>query len=189
MRFGYGNSSSNVSLENNILWTDNGYDLYVATDSQVGFSSDYNNLYTANPAQAALVWWQKSFTDLFDWQVESGYDTHSIGYTAPAPTRDDPLFVNLAADDYQLSNYISTSIDAGNPTSARIYSPTERGSSLEPMATRRKPHSRPHHISVSTIPTTIPTGPSTSATRSSGIRITSPATSVSTFTIRRARHC
>ena len=85
-------ASNNVSLLNNILWTDSGYDLYVATDSQVGFSSDYNNLFTTNPGDpattpgtAALVWWQKSFTDLFDWQAESGYNVHSIGYTAPAP--------------------------------------------------------------------------------------------------------
>ena len=105
------NASSNVSLLNNILWTNSGYDLYVATDSQVGFTSDYNNLYTTNPGDptttpgtAALVWWQESFTDLFDWQVESDYDVHSIGYTAPDPTLDNPQFVDLATDDYQLTN-------------------------------------------------------------------------------------
>ena len=88
--------SSNVTLENNILWTDQGYDLYVATDSQQGFASDYNNLYTTQPSQATLVWWQKPFTDLFDWQVEANYDNHSIGYTSLDPLRDNPNFVTLA---------------------------------------------------------------------------------------------
>ena len=41
----------------------------MATDSQQGFASDYNNLFTAGGA--TLVWWQKPFTDLFDWQVEA----------------------------------------------------------------------------------------------------------------------
>ena len=79
------NAAYNVTLRNNILWTDSGYDLYVATDSQQGFVSDYNNLFTAGGA--TLVWWQKPFTDLFDWQVEADYDNHSIGYTA---ARSDP---------------------------------------------------------------------------------------------------
>ena len=103
-------SSSNVGLQNNIIWTNSGYDIYVATDSQVGFTSDYNDLYTTNPGDpsvtpgtAALVWFEEAFTDLFNWQVESNYDVHSIGYTAPAPTLDNPQFVNLAGDEYQLS--------------------------------------------------------------------------------------
>ena len=62
-------SSSNVSLRNNILWTENGYDLYVAANSQQGFASDYNNLFASGLGK--LVWWQKDFTDLFDWQVEA----------------------------------------------------------------------------------------------------------------------
>ncbi len=128
-----GQSSQNVSLSNNILWTNSGYDLYVANNSQQGFASDYNNLYTTNPGDptqtagtAALVWWQKSFVDLFDWQVEAGFDIHSIGYTALSPNLDNPHFANLAGDDYHLNNG-STSIDAGNPATPIGPEPADPG--------------------------------------------------------------
>jgi parallel beta-helix repeat protein len=107
-------SSSNVTLQNNIVWAESGYDLYVATDSEQGFASDYNNLYTSGTG--TIVHWQKDFQDLFDWQAESGYDTNSIGYTSLAPTLDNPQFMDLADDCYQLA-VTSTSIAAGKPAS------------------------------------------------------------------------
>jgi parallel beta-helix repeat protein len=65
-------NSSNVTLRNNIIWTEAaGYDIYVATDSQVGFDSDWNNLYTTGTGD--VVWFQKVFDDLFDWQVEADW--------------------------------------------------------------------------------------------------------------------
>src|SRR5205085_661842 len=73
-------SAMNVSLENNILVTDTGYCVYVDTDSQQGFSSNFNNLFKT-AGGGTLVWWQKSFYDLFDWQAETGFDLNSIGYT------------------------------------------------------------------------------------------------------------
>ena len=109
------NSSRDVHLANNIIWTEDGYDLNVATDSQVGFESDYNNLFASGTGK--IVWWQKPFTDLFDWQVEADYDNHSIGFTVPDPALDDPQFVDLAGDDYHLSDLAGTSIDAGDPAS------------------------------------------------------------------------
>ena len=130
------NSCINVSLRNNILWvasgggnSSGGYDLYVTTNSQVGFSSDYNNLYSTGSGK--LVWWQKDFVDLFDWQVEADYDDHSIGYTAPNPTLDDPQFVNLADDDYHLTNVVSTSIDAGDPASLFNLEPGTNGGRID----------------------------------------------------------
>src|SRR5262249_24121222 len=36
--------TANVHLRNNILWAFAGYDITVATDSQIGFASDYNDL-------------------------------------------------------------------------------------------------------------------------------------------------
>lgn len=116
-----------VSLRNNILWTDNGYNLYIATDSQRGFASDYNNLFTASPGTATLVWFQRNFQDLFDWQIEAGYDKHSIGYTSLHPTRDDPRFVDQAGGDYRLVAEISTSIDAGDPRSLFHHEPSTNG--------------------------------------------------------------
>ncbi len=121
--------ATNIALRDNILWADSGYDLYVNTDSQVGFTSDYNNLYTTGSGK--LVWWQKDFTDLFDWQAEAAYDTHSIGYTTVSPSLDNPQFVNLAADDYQLTAVNSTGIAAGDPTSAFNLQPSPSGGRIE----------------------------------------------------------
>jgi len=90
------NSSSGFSLQNNIICVHNGYAIYIATDSQTNFASDYNNLYATAPAAAA--WWQKPFTDLFDWQVEAGFDGNSIGSTSLHPTLDSPQFVDVDAD-------------------------------------------------------------------------------------------
>ena len=118
-------SSYNVTLRNNIIYGDGDYGIYVATDSQRGFASDYNNLYTSSAS--TLVWWQKPFDDLFDWQVEADFDTHSIGYTTLDPTQDDPQFVNLAGDDYHLTAVVSTSIDSGDPSSLYANEPAPDG--------------------------------------------------------------
>ena len=68
---------------------------------------------------------------MFDWQVEANYDTHSIGYTAINPTRDNPQFVNLAGDDYHLTSQVSTIIAAGDPTSAYNLQPNPSGGRIE----------------------------------------------------------
>ncbi|MDP6634998.1 MAG: right-handed parallel beta-helix repeat-containing protein [Phycisphaerae bacterium] len=122
------NFSKNVELRNNILWTEDGYDLHVTTDSQVGFASDYNNFYSTNLGK--LVWWQKDFTDIFDWQVEADFDNHSIGRTVPAPGLDNPQFVNLGANDYHLTAVTSTSIDAGDPLDIFPLEPAPRGARI-----------------------------------------------------------
>ncbi len=122
-------NSQNAQLRNNILWVTSGYDLYVATDSQIGFSSDFNNFFASGTGK--VVWWQKSFTDLFDWQVESDHDANSIGYTSLHPTLDNPQFLNLAGDDYRLTNLTSTSIDAGDPASAFSLEPGTNGGRID----------------------------------------------------------
>ncbi len=118
-------TSKNVSVQNNIVWAQGGYDLYVATDSQTGFASDYNNLFTSGAGKA--VWYQKDFLDLFDWQVEADFDTHSIGFTTIAPTLDNPQFVNVATGDFRLTNLTSTSIDAADPLTAFALEPGNNG--------------------------------------------------------------
>ena len=122
------NFSQNVELRNNILWTENGYDLHVATDSQVGFASDYNNFYSTGLGK--LIWWQKDFVDIFDWQVEADFDNHSIGRTVPAPGLDDPQFVNPGLDNYHLTAAVSTSIDAGDPLDIFPLEPLPRGARI-----------------------------------------------------------
>ncbi|MFM7205286.1 MAG: NosD domain-containing protein, partial [Planctomycetaceae bacterium] len=124
------NESRNVSLRNTIVSVDAGTALHVATDSQLGFTSDYNNLYRTPTGTGALVWFQKPFRDLFDWQVEADYDTRSIGFTAPDPTRDAPQFVNAGTGDYRLAAG-STSIDAGSPADAFVVEPGINGRRID----------------------------------------------------------
>jgi hypothetical protein len=107
------NFADAVAIRNNIVYAESGYGLYVAADSQFGYTSDYNNLYATGGGRVAFQ--GKDFYDVYDWQVEAEVDLHSIGRTDPAPTLDDPKFVNLGADDFHLRSN-STSIDAGQPS-------------------------------------------------------------------------
>ena len=84
--------SQNVTLRNNILWVQAvaGYDLNVTADSQVGFNSDYNDLFTSGSGQVAF-WQGVPRSALFAWQVTAFDDQNSLS--------GDPLFVNpLGAD-------------------------------------------------------------------------------------------
>ena len=101
-----------VTIQNNILYAESGYALYVAADSQFGYTSDYNNLYATGGGRVAFQ--GKDFHDVYDWQVETESDLHSLGRTVLAPTLDDPQFIDLDNDDYRLRPG-STSIDAGHP--------------------------------------------------------------------------
>ena len=49
------NHDTNVSLSNNILWTQNGFDIKVDATSEVGFESDYNDLYTTGARRGWFV--------------------------------------------------------------------------------------------------------------------------------------
>lgn len=141
--------SQDIVHKNNILWVEDGYDLWVDTDSQQGFVSDFNNLYKTGNGK--LVYWQKDFWDLFDWQTEANYDSDSIGYTILDPTLDDPAFVNLAADDYHLVDTVSTSIDAADPTSSSVLEPLPNGGRANLGAygnTTQAALSRPAYIEV-----------------------------------------
>ncbi|MFN5531223.1 MAG: right-handed parallel beta-helix repeat-containing protein, partial [Planctomycetaceae bacterium] len=120
--------ASQVALRNNIFSTTGGYGLSVATDSQFGFSSDYNNHHASGSGQP--VWWQKPFADLYDWQVEADYDRHSLGYTVIDPNRDDPRFANPAAGDFRLLSN-STSIDAGDPSDVFTAEPGPNGPRID----------------------------------------------------------
>ena len=77
-------SSQNITILNNILWTQAGYDLNVASDSQQGFSSNYNDLY-ATGLGAVGSWQGISCAALSSWQDATLQDLDSISA--------DPLFV------------------------------------------------------------------------------------------------
>ncbi len=120
--------ASAATIRNNIVWTQDGYDLYVANDSQAGLASDYNNLFTSGAGK--LVWYQKPFDDLFDWQIESLQDAHSIGYTRIAPTLDAPAFVNAPGGDYRQAAS-STSVDGGSPADSAALEPAPNGGRVD----------------------------------------------------------
>ena len=97
-------ASNNTSLRNNILWTHDGYDINVASDSQVGFASDFNVLYATDAGQIAF--WQNSpRTSLTQWQNTDFTDQNSVSQ--------DPLFVNPAGPDGNLG-YVSPSSDGSD---------------------------------------------------------------------------
>lgn len=140
-------SSEEVYLRNNILWSEGGYSLYVEPDSQQGFDSDYNNLFASG--QGNPVWWQKSFSDIYDWQVEADYDVHSIGVTQFEPTLDNPRFVDLGANDFHLQDAVSSSIDAGDPNALSTLEPAPAGDRINLGAygnTQQAAQSRPQYI-------------------------------------------
>jgi len=116
-----------TAIHNNIIKVTSGYALYVDEDSQFGYASDHNNLFTGGSGRVAFQ--GKDFADLLDWQVEAESDLHSIGYTTVSPTLDDPTFVNEAGDDYRLQS-ASTSIDAGDPRSDFNLEPGPNGNRI-----------------------------------------------------------
>ena len=91
--------SYNNQVFNNILCVQAGFDIYVADNSQVSFTSDYNLLYTGTASNADVGFWNSSVNGgicntLSAWQAASGKDAHSIN--------SNPDFVNIAGDDGEL---------------------------------------------------------------------------------------
>ena len=85
-----GDSSQDLQVRNNILWVAAGYDLDVATDSQQGFQSDYNDLY-ATGGGAVGSWQGNAVPTLNAWQAATQNDADSLA--------SDPLFVSPAGAD------------------------------------------------------------------------------------------
>ena len=86
-----GITASGIQIENNILWTQAGFDISLAPTSETGFKSDYNDLYfTASGAVG--VWETVAQAALINWQSTTGNDADSISTN--------PLFVNAAAGDF-----------------------------------------------------------------------------------------
>ncbi len=111
--------SSNVDVRNNVLWNESGYGIHVANDSQRGFFSDYNNLYSSGTGR--IGYWTRDFDDILDWQADiARFDLHSIGRTDVNPQWAEPRFVNRGQDDYRLMpvtaglRFTSPGIDDGD---------------------------------------------------------------------------
>ena len=113
-------ASRQTEVRNNILWTANGYDLYIANDSTNGFFSDYNTLYSTGTGK--IGYWSKDFTDILDWQEDiNQFDFNSIGTTSVNPRQAEPRFINAAWGDFRLhpqvagQRFTSPTIDGGDP--------------------------------------------------------------------------
>ncbi len=83
-------NSSKVTLNNNILWVQAGFDINVDATSQVGFQSDYNDLYVTGTGQLAS-WQGQNILTLASWYYLVGQDQHSLSVN--------PQFVNPAGMD------------------------------------------------------------------------------------------
>jgi len=130
-------ASSAVEVRGNILWAEQGYNLYVANDSQTGFFSDYNNLHVSGAGR--IGYWTKDFTDILDWQADiAGFDLHSIGRTVVNPTWSEPAFLNRIGNDYRIfeltagQRFSSPTLEAGDPRSDLGVDPSYQNLLLNP---------------------------------------------------------
>ncbi len=137
LRIQYGTSNSRVS--NNILEAQGGYALTVSADSEVGFSSDYNDFFFAG-AGVLGQWEGLNFSNVADWFHASGLDEHSMtsdpGYVNPAGP-DDVVGYDVAAgvnrgldDNFQL-RLGSPDVDAGDPVSPYLNEPSPNGDRVD----------------------------------------------------------
>ena len=106
--------STQTEILNNIFWAESGYDINVANDSQTGYFSDYNDLYSSGAGK--LVHWDVDFTDILDWQDDvAQFDLHSEGTTALNPTLNQPRFAGLSINDFQV-NSLFAALRSSSPT-------------------------------------------------------------------------
>ncbi len=84
-------NAAGIQIQNNILWTQNGYDIMLDPTSTAGFKSDYNDLYVTG--SGAIGPWQNVVqTALQNWTTASGDDADSISA--------DPLFDSVVTGDF-----------------------------------------------------------------------------------------
>jgi hypothetical protein len=120
-------------LRNNILWVEAGYCISVASDSQVGFSSDYNLLHKGTDPNAHIGFWNSSHADLAQWQAATGFDANSFSA--------DPLFMDRNGADNVLGYTRSAAATTGDATTISCSRPARRPSTAAARGTRRRPTS------------------------------------------------
>ena len=116
--------ASNVTVMNNILWVDAGYDIYVAGNT-TGLTSDFNLLHQGDDPDAHVGFWSGTAYDtLAEWQTASLLDQNSLAA--------DPLFVDTGGadnvlggdgghdDNFELGKH-SPAIDRGHPIVASTH--------------------------------------------------------------------
>jgi len=134
-------SANNASIRNNVVSADGAgdYGIYVYSSASIS-SSDYNDVHVTNGALAGHL--GGAYATLYDWQMGTGFDAHSLSV--------DPLFVDpdgaddvagTADDDLHLQSTMgswhggmwaadaeaSPCIDAGDPSSDVSPEPVPNG--------------------------------------------------------------
>jgi parallel beta-helix repeat protein len=90
-------SASNVTLANNILWVDVGFGINMATNSQTGFSSNYNLFYRGASSGGSVGSWSGvTRAALTDWQTANSQDLNSLS--------GNPLFLDIDGPDNVLGD-------------------------------------------------------------------------------------
>jgi parallel beta-helix repeat protein len=132
-----GYAAKNVTLQNNILWSESGYDIDVSNVSQSGFSSDYNLLYASGSGKIAF--WQSDITSLADWKLIIGQDPHALSANPQFinPTGGDEVlgFDNDGTDGGQDDDFhlraTSPAVDRGNPAASYSTEPSPNGGRID----------------------------------------------------------
>lgn len=84
--------SQNITLRNNIIWSEGDAAVSIRADAQAGFTSDYNVLRATNGA--VIGRWGATGLGLGSWRLRSGGDTYSLSA--------DPRFADVPNGDYHL---------------------------------------------------------------------------------------
>ncbi len=85
------NASQGITLRNNVASVDAGYAIYVAPNSQTGFSSNYNLWHQgADPNAHVGFWGGATRESLADWQSATGQDGNSLATDPQWIDRDGP---------------------------------------------------------------------------------------------------
>ena len=111
-------SSHSIHLRNNIIWTQAGYGVYIADDSQNDFTSNYNLLYATG--NGFVGYWQGNRATLTAWQFANLRDGDSLSADPlfDAPTGVDGILGSPNTQGLSATYYANTAW-AGNPVLAR----------------------------------------------------------------------
>ena len=100
------NSPTKTTLANNIIWTDTGNLIDVASGSTANFYSDYNLFYLGSFGKSKVGSWAGTLiSTLGTWQSTTGQDAHS--------PMGNPDFIDMAGADHVLG-YTGSSLGDGN---------------------------------------------------------------------------
>jgi hypothetical protein len=88
-------STAAINVRDNIIWTQNGYDLDINPVSDSKFTSDYNDLYVTGSGQIGN-WQNVGIATLSGWQSTTSEDFDSLSA--------DPLFVSVATGDFHVTS-------------------------------------------------------------------------------------